>query len=236
MTSIFNRRGSYPDLENKKKTMYRPKNLMFQAGGPMETQQMEQQEQPGQEQGQEQQIMQMVAQALQQGTPPEQVMQMLVQQGIPQEQAQQIIQEVMSQMQGQMSPQQPTNGQPMMQQGGKFNPVQNIYRSTDATYVKPPVGYTMDYSDKTNEWGKAIKPNTHILKNKKMYEAFKKDPTRNAQPVYYNQPLQYQGPYVRPNLPQNDYSGNPYNTTYDNSFMNEYQLGGMRPKGLLYDY
>lgn len=98
---------------------YRP---TFQMGGPQETAQMEQQEQPGQEQGQEQQIMQMIMQALQQGMPPEQVMQMLVQQGIPQEQAQQIIQEVMSQMQGQMSQQQPTNdmqqAQPMMQEGG----------------------------------------------------------------------------------------------------------------------
>lgn len=116
MTSIFNRRGKYPQEEKQKFTninnsnMYRPKNLMFQAGGPMETQQVNPQDQ----------IMQMVAQALQQGTPPEQVMQMLVQQGIPQEQAQQIIQEVMAQMQGQMSPQQPTNVQPQgeMRMGG----------------------------------------------------------------------------------------------------------------------
>lgn len=73
--------------------------------------------QQGGQMGQDQ-ILQMVAQALQQGTPPEQVMQMLIEQGVPQEQAQQMIQMVMSQMQGQMSPQQPTNDQTMMQLGG----------------------------------------------------------------------------------------------------------------------
>jgi len=91
--------------------MFRPNNLRFQDGGPMPPQ-------PQQGGDQAAQIMQMVAQALQQGTSPEEVMQMLVQQGVPQEQAQQIIQEVMSQMQGQMSPQQPTNVQPIMKIGG----------------------------------------------------------------------------------------------------------------------
>ena len=92
--------------------MYRPKNLMFQEGGPMETQQGNPQDQ----------IMQMVMQALQQGTPPEQIMQMLIQQGVPQEQAQMIIQEVMSQMQGQMSQQQPTQEVMPMQRMGGYRP------------------------------------------------------------------------------------------------------------------
>lgn len=119
---------------------YRP---TFQMGG------QPQMEQP--EQGQEQQIMQMVAQALQQGTPPEQVMQMLVQQGIPPEQAQQIIQEVMTQMQGQMSQQQPTDdmqqAQPMVKHGGMLQFLQKGGRTVSDVSSDYDGFYQQKYSN-----------------------------------------------------------------------------------------
>lgn len=223
MTSIFNRRGSYPDLENKKKTMYRPKNLMFQAGGPIETQQMEQQEQPGQEQGQEQQIMQMVAQALQQGTPPEQVMQMLVQQGIPQEQAQQIIQEVMSQMQGQMSPQQPTNGQPMMQQGG-YNAeeqIQKLKREMDVFLDPSMSNIPMNQRNSIYNY-----VNLPFFENKAKQN--KKIGKQLLPKQAYDYLINEMG-----NTPEVRKYTDPY---YMVKTQPKYKTGGMRPKGLSYDY
>ena len=197
----------------------------------------------GMQESPEMQIMQMVAQALQQGASPEEIMQILVEQGIPQEQAMQIIQQVMSEMQGQMSQEQPTNdmseemseeGQPMMGNGGKFRSMPTMTRSIDATYVKPPAGFEMDYSDKTNEYYKPIEPNLNIRENKRMYEDFKENRSK-VPPFYYGKPLQYRGPYVKtapmmksygPNDPSR-YEGE---AIYDNPAMYGYKLGGYMNK------
>jgi len=193
----------------------------------------------GMQESPEMQIMQMVAQALQQGASPEEIMQILVEQGIPQEQAMQIIQQVMAEMQGQMSSEESTEemseeGQPMMGNGGKFRSMPTMTRSIDATYVKPPAGFEMDYSDKTNEYYKPIEPNLNIRENKRMYEDFKENRSK-VPPFYYGKPLQYRGPYVKtapmmksygPSDPSR-YEGE---AIYDNPAMYGYKLGGYMKK------
>ena len=204
-------------------------NFKRQEGGMQESPEMEEREGMGEMEGMEGQIMQMVAQAIQGGMAPEEVMQMLVQQGIPQEQAMQIIQAVMSQMQGQMSQEQPMmryGGIPMYGPGGskKFIPMQNRYSSKDATYVKSPAGFEMDYSDKTNDYYKPIKPNLNIRENKRMYEDFMENRSK-VPPFYYGKPLQYRGPYIKYAPMIKDYGDNNPNNEGGINY-NNYKLGG----------
>lgn len=97
----------------------------------------------GEVQAQQQQLVEGVVQALQQGIQPEEVLQALIQQGLDQQTATELIQAVMQQLQ--TGPEQPTEQQAIMKNGGKYLDMMRGKKIKNYTFNEETGNYTVEF-------------------------------------------------------------------------------------------